>query len=197
MNATLRRSRSTSSAHRKRLNFTNSTDTRVCGGMTSILRTAERFAIGIQLGQPFSVHAISVLEDLAVVNIFGMLDTIAEDCGYLSITHQLETLWGHVTRHANGLFFNSKFSERASSQRDTRTRITYPGTRDYCRRNSAATRRLSRHSGDHVLIMGNHFAHKSSDHHGILKSAFPTIQFVVLGSENGVSRTCGRTTRER
>ena len=153
------------------------------------LQTAERFAIGIQLGQPFSVHAISVLEDLAVVNIFGMLDTIAEDCGYLSITHQLESLWGHVTRHASGLFFNSKFSEQEIIAR-------YPDAKHlprYARllptKLSSYKKEIGSSSGDHVLIMGNHFAHKSSDTTAeILKSAFPTIQFVVLGKENGVSR---------
>ena len=82
-------------------------------------QTLENFAIGVRLGQPFSVHAISMLEDLAVINVFGMLDTIADDCGYLSATHQLDTLWGHVARHANGLFFNSKFSERSVAERDT------------------------------------------------------------------------------
>jgi glycosyltransferase involved in cell wall biosynthesis len=153
------------------------------------LQTAERFAIGIQLGQPFTVHAISVLEDLAVVNIFGMLDTIAEDCGYLSITYQLESLWGHVTRHASGLFFNSKFSEQEIIAR-------YPDSKNLPRYARLLPTKLSSYQkgcalapGDHVLIMGNHFAHKSSDTTAeILKSAFPTIQFVVLGKENGVSR---------
>lgn len=153
-------------------------------------RTTEKFAIGIQLGQPFSVHAISVLEDLAVINIFGMLDTIGEDCGYLSITHQLDSLWGHIARHANGMFFNSKFSERCVIAR-------YPDAENVSRYARLLPTRLSSYkkelggasAGEHVLIMGNHFAHKASDTAGeILKAAFPTIQFVVLGKENGVSR---------
>jgi hypothetical protein len=37
--------------------------------------------------------------------------------------------------------------------------------------------------------MGNHFAHKASDVTAlILKAAFPSIQFVVMGAHNGVSR---------
>jgi len=37
--------------------------------------------------------------------------------------------------------------------------------------------------------VGNHFAHKASDATAeILKVAFPTLQFVVMGSENGVSK---------
>jgi GT2 family glycosyltransferase/glycosyltransferase involved in cell wall biosynthesis len=152
-------------------------------------RTAERFAIGIQLGQPFSVHAISVLEDLAVINIFGMLDTIGDDCGYLSITHQLESLWGHIARHANGMFFNSKFSEQCVIAR-------YPDAKNLARYARLLPTKLTNYkkelgasAGEHVLIMGNHFAHKASDAAAeILKVAFPTIQFVVLGKENGVSR---------
>jgi hypothetical protein len=153
-------------------------------------RTAEKFAIGIQLGQPFSVHAISVLEDLAVINIFGMLDTIGDDCGYLSITHQLESLWGHISRHANGMFFNSKFSEQCVIAR-------YPEAKNLSRYARLLPTKLTSYkkelggasAGEHVLIMGNHFAHKASDAAAqILRVAFPTIQFVVLGKENGVSR---------
>jgi GT2 family glycosyltransferase len=153
------------------------------------MQTLERFAIGVQLGQPFSVRAISLLEDLAVVNIFGMLDTIAEDCGYLSITHRLETLWGHVARHANGLFFNSKFSERSVLSR-------YPDAKQlpkYARllptKLSCYEKAASTGTAEHVLVMGNHFAHKASDATAeILKDAFPTTQFVILGSQNQVSR---------
>jgi GT2 family glycosyltransferase len=153
-------------------------------------RTTEKFAIGIQLGQPFSVHAISVLEDLAVINIFGMLDTIGDDCGYLSITHQLESLWGHISRHANGMFFNSKFSEQCVIAR-------YPEAQNLSRYARLLPTKLTSYkkglvgasSGEHVLIMGNHFAHKASDTTAqILRVAFPTIQFVVMGKENGVSR---------
>jgi GT2 family glycosyltransferase len=151
--------------------------------------TAERFAISIQLGQPFSVHPISVLEDLAVINIFGMLDTIGDDCGYLSITHQLESLWGHIARHASGMFFISRFSEQCLISR-------YPDAKNLSRyarllptKLKSYKKELGVSAAEHVFILGNHFAHKGSDAPAeILKVAFPTIQFVVLGKENGVSR---------
>jgi GT2 family glycosyltransferase len=152
-------------------------------------QTLERFAIGVQLGQPFSVRAISLLEDLAVVNIFGMLDTIAEDCGYLSITHRLETIWGHAARHANGLFFNSKFSERSVLAR-------YPDAKQLSKYARLLPTKLSCYKkassggvAEHVLVMGNHFAHKASEATAeILKAAFPTTQFAVLGNRDQVSR---------
>jgi GT2 family glycosyltransferase len=147
------------------------------------------FAIGVQLGQPFSLHTISVLEELAIINVYGMLDTIADDCGYLSVTHLLDALWGHISRHANGLFFNSMFSERTYLAR-------YPDAKDVSKYSRLLPTKLSEykktgnlHSGDHVLIMGNHFAHKASDATAeIFKTAFPALPFVVMGKENGVSQ---------
>lgn len=150
----------------------------------------ERFAIGIQFGQPFTMHSINVLEDLALVNIFGMLDTIAEDCGQLAITHQLQRLWGHVSRHASGFFFNSKFAERCVLTR-------YPDAELLPRYARLLPTRLSSYLkpaaskvlGEHVLILGNQFEHKGSDvAAGILMRAFPTIQFVVLGRDTAVNR---------
>jgi GT2 family glycosyltransferase len=157
------------------------------------LQTPEKFAIGIQLGQPFSVHALNVLEDLAAVNVFGMLDTIAEDCGYLSVTHRLDSLWRHVVEHANGLFFNSVFSEQTVIARypDAVRQARY--ARLLPTRLSSYPKRSGTASADHVLIMGNHFAHKASDATAeTLRAAFPTLQFVVLGKENGVSRNLRR-----
>ncbi len=152
-------------------------------------RTAERFAVGVQLGQPFSVHAISLLEDIAVVNVFGMLDTIADDCGYLSITHQLETLWGHVARNANGLFFNSKFSEGTLLARYPDANLLSRYARLLPTKLSSYKKATANLAAEHVLVMGNHFAHKASDAAAeILKSAFPIVQFVVLGAQNSVSR---------
>lgn len=149
----------------------------------------KRFAIGVQLGQPFNVNAITKLENLAVINVYGMLDTIADDCGYLSITHSLDELWGHISRHSNGLFFNSKFSERTFFAR-------YPDGRQLSKYSRLLPTKLSEYSkagihysSDHVLIMGNQFAHKASDATAeALKVTFPTCQFVVLGKENGVSK---------
>jgi hypothetical protein len=118
-----------------------------------------------------------------------MLDTIAEDCGYLSIAYQLELLWGHVTRHANGLFFNSQFSEQALLSR-------YPDAKHLPRYTRLLPTKLScyqKHQDatacEHVLIVGNHFAHKASDATAsVLADAFPDIQFVVLGKHTAVHR---------
>lgn len=152
------------------------------------LGTSERFTLGVRLAQPFNAHALRALDDLAAVNVYGMLDTIADDCGYLSITHQLKEVWGHVACHANGLFFISRFSEQAFVTR-------YPDAQQSARYVNLLPTRLSSYAADthapaseHVLIMGNHFAHKAADSTAeILKEAFPAASFVVLGKENRVS----------
>jgi GT2 family glycosyltransferase len=147
------------------------------------------FAIGVRLGQPFSVHAISMLESIALVNVFGMLDTIADDCGYLSITHVLDALWGHISRHANGLFFNSRFSERTFLARYPDGRLIPKYSRLLPTKISEYKKAGNSAAGDHVLIMGNHFAHKASEETAlILRSAFPARRFVVMGRENEISQ---------
>jgi GT2 family glycosyltransferase len=148
----------------------------------------ERFAVGVRLAQPFSVHNITVLEELAVINIFGMLDTIADDCGYLSVTHDLAAVWGHSARHADGLFFNSQFSESAFLAR-------YPDALQLPRYARLLPTRLQEYKApespsprDHVLIMGNHFVHKASDEiAAICGAALPNSRFIAIGKNNRVS----------
>jgi GT2 family glycosyltransferase len=150
----------------------------------------ERFAIGVNLGQPFTTHQISTLEDLAVINIYGMLDTIAEDCGYLSITHRLDMLWGHVARHANGLFFISECSERAFLARHDDARNVRRYARLLPTKLSSYKKNTSQEGyAEHILILGNHFAHKASESTAnLLRSAFPTVAIAVLGGRTGVER---------
>lgn len=151
--------------------------------------SSEKFAIGVRLSQPFSAHSISVLEDLAVVNVFGMLDSIAEDCGYLAVNYQLGLIWGHLSRHANGLFFISGASELSFLAR-------HPDAKSVARYSRLLSTKLSDYktpgamsSRDHVLILGNHFAHKACERTAeMFKAAFPNCQCVVIGAENGASQ---------
>lgn len=150
--------------------------------------TGERFAVAVRIGQPFNVEAITTLEKLAPINIFGMLDTIAEDCGYLSLTHRLDELWGHVARHANGLFFISQFSEKTFLARFPQAKTLQNYTRLLPTKLADFKLKLSNDSAEHVLIMGNHFAHKASITTArTLRGAFPTVQFAVLGKETHAS----------
>jgi GT2 family glycosyltransferase len=150
--------------------------------------TNERFAIAVRIGQPFDLRAISTLESLAAINIFGMLDTIAEDCGYLSLGQSLDELWRHAARHSNGLFFISEHSEQTFLSR-------FPDAKALSRYTCLLPTKLAEYkpkvsddSVEHVMIMGNHFAHKASVATArVLQSAFPTVQFVVLGKQTDAS----------
>lgn len=151
---------------------------------TEIIRG--KHAISVRFGQPFDQHHISVLEDLAPLTVYGMLDTIAEDCGHLSINYQLRHYWAHVANHASGVFFISRFSQQAFATRFPAngspplayTKLLPTKLKDYRRRCEVV-------AGEHVLILGNHFPHKASDSTAaLLSSAFPAMKFVVLGSKD-------------
>jgi GT2 family glycosyltransferase/glycosyltransferase involved in cell wall biosynthesis len=140
-------------------------------------------AVAVRVAQPFDLHHVNLLECLAPVNVFAMLDTIAQDCSQLSIQGRFLELWEHAASHSNGLLFNSVCSERAflvrypqASALPRFTRLLSTRLADY--RNPAE-------GGDrnHVLILGNHFPHKHSEATAMRLSALhPTLQFVVLGS---------------
>ena len=70
-----------------------------------------------------------------------MLDTIAEDCGYLSLDAPLDDLWGHVARHSNGLFFISQFSEQTFLAR-------YPDAKQLSRYARLLPTKLAEYNGD-------------------------------------------------
>jgi len=145
------------------------------------------YAIAIFFGQPFDLHHINVMEHLAPVNIYGMLDVIALDCSHLRYNSNVEKMWSHVARNASGLFFISQFSEDTFNHRFRRkdrsakfTRLLPTNPRSYVARYDGVT------SGrEHVLVMGNHFAHKAAGITGeIIANAIPSISVIVMGKGN-------------
>lgn len=151
---------------------------------------SNRYAIAIRLGQPFDQHHINVLENLAPINVYGMLDTIAEDSGYLSVTHNLSNHWQHVARYANGIFCISQFSEKTFCNRYPEAVALPKYTKLLPTKLSSYVNVTSKQNTlkiQHVLILGNHFAHKASDATAkILAKSFPSIKFVVLGASSFV-----------
>jgi len=127
---------------------------------------------------------ISNLESLAPINLFAMLDTIAEDCGPLALTNRLPELWDHVAEHANGLIFTSRFAEQTFCNRHPAA-YAAPGwtcllpTRLASYSKPHATSRRS-----HILVIGNHFAHKGSElAAAAISAAYPNVKIVALGGE--------------
>ena len=141
--------------------------------------------VALRFGQPFDMHHINVLEGLAPINVFAMLDTISEDCGPLAVESDFVELWDHVANHTNGLLFISQFSERQFCTR-------HPAARQLPRMARLLSTHLSEYSKSsageagadaHVLILGNHFPHKGADVAASrLATAFPMLNFVVLGA---------------
>lgn len=153
------------------------------------------YALALFPGQPFSLQTIQVMERLAPLNVYGMLDVIALDCGNLRAADDLETLWAHVARHASGLFFNSRFSERTFRNRFPRQFTA----RSYAQLLPTKLTSYRTHyagivqSADHVLVMGNHFAHKGSEEAGArIAAALPDVPLTILGgrtASDGKART--------
>jgi GT2 family glycosyltransferase len=142
--------------------------------------------VAIRLSQPFDLHHVNVLDGLAPVNLYAMLDTIAEDCGPLAREGGFIELWDFVAEHANGFLYNSRFTERefllrhpAARGRPGLAMLLSTQLQDYRHGSAEAA------SPAHVLVLGNHFPHKASDAAGRrIAAALPALQVITLGSED-------------
>ncbi|CAM5359051.1 glycosyltransferase [Sphingobium scionense] len=149
------------------------------------------YAISIFPGQPFDLHIVNVMEHLAPINIYGMLDVIALDCSHLRASNDLQTLWSYIAKHANGLFFNSEFSELTFRNRFEREFNTSIYTKLLPTQVSAYVPRFGdvEKGREHVLVMGNHFPHKASEPVGaVIAKEMPSLSVVTLGGSTSTSR---------
>ncbi|MDR7153759.1 GT2 family glycosyltransferase/glycosyltransferase involved in cell wall biosynthesis [Sphingobium xenophagum] len=142
------------------------------------------YAVAIFFGQPFDLQHINVMEHLAPVNVYGMLDVIALDCSHLRHNSHVESMWSHVARNASGLFFISQFAEDTFSHRFQRkdrsakyTQLLPTSLQSYAARYEGVTA-----GREHVLVMGNHFAHKAAGITGkIIADAIPSVSVIAMG----------------
>ena len=145
--------------------------------------TADHYAIAFTFGQPYDLHDVNVMEGLAPVNVYSMLDTISLDCSGLRVEQNIEELWAHVARTSNGLLFISQFT------RDTfLRRFNAKGAKFFSR---LLPTKLSGYedryraapvSAQHVFVAGNHFPHKDSSRTAkFLAHRFPSLRFVTMG----------------
>jgi GT2 family glycosyltransferase/glycosyltransferase involved in cell wall biosynthesis len=152
------------------------------------------YALSIFFGQPFDLHIVNLMEYLAPINIYGMLDVIALDCSNLRGQDDIEPMWRHVAENADGVFFISEFSGQTFRNRFARHFRTNAYTRLLPTRLSAYREAGHSASGgsDHVLVMGNHFKHKASQAVGhLLAAALPDMPIVAMG---GVASKAGNLT---
>jgi GT2 family glycosyltransferase/glycosyltransferase involved in cell wall biosynthesis len=142
--------------------------------------------VAIRMSQPFDLHHLNVLDSLAPINIYAMLDTIAEDSGPLAQDGGFIELWDFVAEHANGFLYNSRFTarefvlrHRAAAGRPNLAMLLSTRVEEY-----PAARGKTEAPG-HILVLGNHFPHKASDEAGRrLAAAFPDLQVVALGAND-------------
>jgi glycosyltransferase involved in cell wall biosynthesis len=153
------------------------------GNWTVLTETpADRYAASLRLSQPWHASELDLLRDVAAVNVFWMLDTIAWDIGYAA-PPGLDDTWQRLGADADGILFISQFSRERFAHRFA----VSPGLlMDTCP--------LSLDPGDYAipaapgpeppywLVVGNRYDHK---HVGptvdLLARAFPLRHLVAFG----------------
>lgn len=142
------------------------------------------YAVAVSFGQPYDLHTTNVMEMLAPINVYGMLDVISWDCGYLKVEQKIDHLWEHVAKTANGLIYISDYSRKifersfpVAAESLALGQLLPTKVVAYANRYGGA-----RTGARHVFIGGNHFKHKDSLRTANqLAEAMPSLQFVVLG----------------
>lgn len=147
----------------------------------------ELFDLILRIGQPFDARAPEFMARRAPVNIYFMLDTIALDCAQL-YSPQLDALWTYVMSSADGVIYNSAFTQQ---QFRARFAIDHDVTAELVSHHSLKTSEYafahaapSPRRQPHVLIVGNHFPHKDvAPTYDALSRRVPERKYVALGAE--------------
>lgn len=142
------------------------------------------YAVAFSFGQPYDLHTINVMESIAPIVIYSMLDVISLDCAPLRHSQNVTELWDYVAETSNGLVFISEFSKNTFQRRfpdhsaQLFTRLLSTQTGCY-----ASPYGNVRRGERHVFVAGNHFDHKNSTRTGKrLASAFPSLSFLIFGA---------------
>lgn len=141
------------------------------------------YGVAIHFGQPYNLHLLNVMDDMAPIVLYGMLDAISYDCGYLNVSQKMTPLWEATTKYANGLYFISEFGKRTFANRfaigehsELYPRLLSTKLADYADRYRDAER-----GSTHVFIAGNHFLHKDAKRTVLqLARQYPSVQFCVM-----------------
>jgi GT2 family glycosyltransferase len=144
--------------------------------------TDRAFAVALRFGQPFEEQQLVRMSRTGILNVFGMLDTIALDCQYLHHS-DLELIWGCVCQYASGIiyisdFVREQFRRRFRFGKRVRELVAYLSLdlRDYSNGSQPNG------SGDYILVIGNSFEHKRVPATvEALNRAFPRVKTLALG----------------
>ncbi len=142
-----------------------------------------RYSAIISMGQPFNWDVIRRVARKAPVNGFFMLDTIAQDCGYL-YNEEVDNIWRFIAQHADIIYYISDYSRKIFSHRyeigqETVEKVCLLST-DPC---DYAKTKLR--DSKHILIVGNHYKHKAIEETVVaISSAFPATNIIVIGNNS-------------
>jgi glycosyltransferase involved in cell wall biosynthesis len=144
-----------------------------------------RYAAAICLNQPWHISTVRELHDRALVIAFNILDTIAWDVVYLS-NPGIDRAWSFISRHADGLLFNSYFTERRFAFRFPIARRVHRAVTHHSL--SADEYQLpgikAAEDREYILIFGNAYEHKGvGPAVELLNKAFPFAKLEVLGAK--------------
>jgi hypothetical protein len=141
----------------------------------------------VRVGQPFDINAVERNFNRAAVNVFYMLDTIAFDCGYSSISFN-HMAWQATLKFADVVFANSKFTEkqyRARFSVGSNTTFTHSyhslDLRDYVPRVAPTVEASIQ---NYVFVVGNAFPHKFVNETMSSIEKNTTHNVVCLGKDN-------------
>jgi GT2 family glycosyltransferase len=152
-------------------------------GYISAPKSDRRYSAVLHIGQPFKWGDVEMASRMAPVNAFYMLDSIAQDCGYLR-NPEIDKIWNFVSQTADGLFFISDYSRKLFNNRYriasevAQFTTLLPTIPEAYKKSGENARR-------HILIIGNHFRHKAiPECVEVVSAAFPENNIVVLGAES-------------
>ena len=141
------------------------------------------FVAALRLSQPWHIQEMVNLHYAALFNVYFMLDTISWDIIH-STTHRVDGTWSFMADHADGLLFDSTFTERRFLTRFSRASETpravchYPFAPDDYR----DARAPHAANSDYILVVGNDLDHKDAIRTvELISSAFPFRPVVSLG----------------
>lgn len=153
----------------------------------------EMFAVIFRVGQPFNWDAmLRITLKGAVLGVF-MLDTISLDSAHLR-SPQLFDLWQYTISQSDFIVYNSSFTEHQFKRRfadvERRRHLVSPHSlalEDYAAPPVPTARaplsdRVRELAEGYVLVIGNHYPHKSvGDAANRLAQAYPNLRVVALG----------------
>jgi len=142
-----------------------------------------RYAAVIHVGQPFKWQDVFLAANRAPVNAYFMLDTIAQDCGYLH-NYEVDKIWQFIAKNSDAIFYISNYSKKLFNNRfyvspNVRQVVSMLPT------HPESYIKIDSREGKHFLVIGNHYAHKAiPETVEVLSTSFPLSNIVVLGASS-------------